>query len=48
MPRTISHYGVTEDDLPKLAVMAMKQWTAQFNPRPVSEADFVEMFRAAL
>lgn len=48
MPRNISHYGVTEADLPKLAAMAAKQWTAQFNPRPVTEADFTELFRAAL
>lgn len=48
MPQKISHYGITEADLPKLAAMAAKQWTAQFNPRPVTEADFVEMFRAAL
>jgi len=32
----------------KLAAMAAKQWTAQFNPRPVSEADFAELFQAAL
>ena len=48
MPRTISECGVTEADLGKLAAMAVKQWTAQFNPRPVTEADFVEMYRAAL
>jgi alcohol dehydrogenase len=48
MPRRISEYGVTEADLPKLAALAAKQWTAQFNPRPVSEADFVELYRAAL
>ena len=48
MPLDITHYGVTEVDLPKLAAMAAKQWTAQFNPRPISEADFVEVFRAAL
>ena len=35
-------------DLPALAVMATKQWTAQFNPRPLSEADFTQLFRAAL
>ena len=48
MPGKISHYGVTESDLPALAVMATKQWTAQFNPRPLSEADFIQLFRAAL
>lgn len=48
MPLKISHYGVTEDDLPALAEMAAKQWTAQFNPRPVTVADFISLYRAAL
>ena len=48
MSRRIREYGVTEADLPKLAALAAKQWTAQFNPRPVTEADFVELYRAAL
>ena len=48
MPRQIGQFGVTEADLPKLAAMAAKQWTALFNPRPVTEADFVGLYRAAL
>ena len=48
MPRVISEYGVKEDNLGELSAMAAKQWTAQFNPRPVTEADFVAMYRAAL
>lgn len=48
MPRCISDYGVKEENLDELAALAMKQWTAQFNPRPVTEADFREMYRAAL
>lgn len=48
MPCNISHYGVTEENLGELATMAAKQWTVQFNPRPVGEADFVELYRAAL
>lgn len=48
MPLNIAHYGITEADLPKLATMAAKQWTAQFNPRPICEADFIEVFYAAL
>ena len=48
MQRKISDYGVSVADVPKLAAMAAKQWTAQFNPRPVTESDFVELFRAAL
>lgn len=48
MPRSISHCGVKEDHLPELAKSAASQWTAQFNPRPVSEAEFAEIYRAAL
>jgi alcohol dehydrogenase len=48
MPRQISHYGVTEADLMTLAEMAAKQWTAQFNPRPVSVEDFIALYRSAL
>lgn len=48
MPRTIGHYGVTENDIPALAKMAAQQWTAQFNPRPVSEDDFAAIYRAAI
>jgi alcohol dehydrogenase len=48
MPRTISEHGVKEENLRDLAEMAAKQWTAQFNPRDVSVADFVELYRGAL
>ncbi len=48
MPRSIDGYGVKEEHLSDMAAMAAKQWTAQFNPRKPSEADFVELYRAAL
>jgi alcohol dehydrogenase len=48
MPRNISHYGATEADVPALAQMAAEQWTARFNPRPVVQADFEALYRAAL
>lgn len=48
MPRRIGSHGVTEADIPELAKMAATQWTAQFNPRPVTECDFAEIYRAAL
>jgi alcohol dehydrogenase len=48
MPRQLRHFGITETAVPGLATMAMKQWTAQFNPRAVSEADFVDLYTAAL
>jgi alcohol dehydrogenase len=33
--------------LPQLASQAAKQWTASFNPRPVSEADLLELYQRA-
>ncbi len=48
MPRNLTDYGVKEEDLLELEAMAAKQWTAQFNPRPVSVEDFVALYRAAL
>jgi alcohol dehydrogenase len=32
----------------QLAAEAAKQWTGQFNPRPLTVADFEEVYRAAL
>lgn len=48
MPRQIRDYGVSEADIPALAEMAMKQWTAQFNPRGLTQTDFESLYRAAL
>ena len=47
MPKSLSDCGVQHKDLPMLAAEAAKQWTATFNPRPVTEADFLELFRTA-
>lgn len=48
MPRNIGHHGATEADVPALAQHAGEQWTARFNPRPVSQEDFEALYRAAL
>lgn len=48
LPRRLSEHGVTEADLPTLAADAAGQWTAQFNPRPVGEAELLEIYRCAL
>ncbi len=48
MPTSIRAHGVTDADLPELAAMAAKQWTAQFNPRPLTVGDFEALYRAAL
>jgi alcohol dehydrogenase len=44
----LSSCGVREAELPDLARGAAEQWTAQFNPRPAGEQDFLELYRCAL
>lgn len=38
--------GVNEGIFPILAEEAFDQWTGKFNPRPVSESDFVEIYKS--
>jgi alcohol dehydrogenase len=40
----LSSLGVPDDALPALAEEAGRQWTAQFNPRSISAADFVRLY----
>ena len=40
--------SVPNDMVPQLAQEACQQWTGQFNPRPLSEADFMSVYREAL
>jgi alcohol dehydrogenase len=47
MPTKIRSYDVKRKQLPELAVMASKQWTAQFNPRVPTVDDFESLYRAA-
>jgi len=44
---TLSACGVDRDSLPIMAEEATRQWTAGFNPRPVSREDFVRLYEAA-
>ena len=48
LPAKLSACGVTEEAIPLLAENAAKQWTAQFNPRPLTVEDFAALYRAAL
>jgi alcohol dehydrogenase len=48
LPRTLDHCGVKPGDVPRLADDAARQWTAQFNPRVVTAADFEQLYTAAL
>jgi alcohol dehydrogenase len=48
MPRSLAECGVKESELPALAREASQQWTANFNPRAMTENDFVALYRTAL
>jgi alcohol dehydrogenase len=48
LARRLSACGVTASAIPALAEEAGRQWTAQFNPRPVTVADFVNLYERAL
>ncbi len=48
LPATLAECGVSRDILPLLAEEASEQWTARFNPRPVTEADLRRLYEAAV
>ncbi len=48
LPRRLEQVGATENLIPELAAIAAKQWTATFNPQSAGEADFIQIFRAAM
>ena len=48
LPRCLADCGVHADSLPGLAKEAAAEWTGRFNPRPVTETDFLELYEAAL
>jgi alcohol dehydrogenase len=47
LPTSLSSYGISRGILPVLAEEATQQWTSRFNPRPVREAELLELFQAA-
>jgi alcohol dehydrogenase len=47
LPSRLRSFGVEESALSALAPEAATQWTAQFNPRPVSVEDLEELYRCA-
>jgi alcohol dehydrogenase len=47
IPRSLAEAGVDPAQIPLLAAEADRQWTANFNPRRLSEADFARLFTAA-
>jgi alcohol dehydrogenase len=44
----LARHGVTTAVADRLAVEAAQQWTAQFNPRPLTVADFRSLFVQAI
>jgi len=47
MPRSLADLDVKPETMPAMAAEAAKQWTANFNPRSITEADFVELYERA-
>ena len=47
IPRSLIEAGVKPESIPELAAEAAKQWTVNFNPRPLVPADFEALYRAA-
>jgi alcohol dehydrogenase len=45
--RSLADLGVSRAAIPELAAGAARQWTAQFNPRPVAEPAFQALYEAA-
>jgi alcohol dehydrogenase len=47
LPRSLADRGVAPDQFRELAEEAGRQWTAQFNPRPLTVDDFVRLYEMA-
>jgi alcohol dehydrogenase len=47
LARRLRDRGVERQALPELAAQAAEEWTGRFNPRPVKEADFRELYETA-
>ncbi len=47
MPTSLKECGVSDSILPVLADEANQQWTARFNPRPVTDKEILGLYQAA-
>lgn len=45
---TLSQLNIPESDIPKLSEQAAKQWTGNFNPRPLTVDDITSIYQSAL
>lgn len=48
IPRSLVESGVTPGEIPMLAAEAARQWTAGFNPRPITADDFARLYESAM
>lgn len=48
LPTSLTGCGVSRGILPLLSEEAAQQWTARFNPRPVTDAEILEIYESAL
>jgi alcohol dehydrogenase len=48
LPTNLTGSGVSPGIIPVLADEAARQWTGKFNPRPVNEAAFIQLYESAL
>ena len=47
LPHHLRDCQIDAEDLPQMAREAAGQWTGTFNPRPLDEADFLQLYEAA-
>lgn len=47
LPQNLREFGITPDVFQELAHDAVDQWTGKFNPRALSESDFVNLYEAS-
>lgn len=48
LKQRLSEFDITPDQIPQLAKEAAKQWTGQFNPRPVDEETLHHLYASAI
>lgn len=48
MKANLARYQIDSGDFPELAKQAAQQWTATFNPRPISAEDFERLYEEVL
>ena len=46
LPDQLRDFKIQQEDLPQLAEAAAKEWTGNFNPRPVSEVELLKLYEA--